>query len=181
MQETLSLILPTILPSHSSGVARMSKLRGDSMGTFSARVAAFGHKYHSFSLTCKLASRPHEAITNWSLTIAIDFTRPPVNLRGHRPAQACAHIATHIQCMHNRGTGTPSRHEIVFEIIHSEITSEAVLAANTILSVLPVSSLHVHMKVITHANNWSLTLAFHIIFTWTPVNLRGHRPGYVRV
>ena len=89
-------------------------------------VAAFGHKYHSFSLTCMLASRPHEAITNWSLTLAIDFTRAPVNLRGHRPAQACAHVATHTQCMHNRGTGTPSHHEIIFEIIHSEITSEAV-------------------------------------------------------
>ena len=43
---------------------------------------------------------------------------------------------------------------------------------NTILSVLPVCSLHVHMKVITHANNWSLTLTFHNIklFTQTPVN-----------
>jgi len=89
-------------------------------------MAAFGHKYHSFSLTCMLASRPHEAITNWSLTLAIDFTWAPVNLRGHRPAQACAHVATHTQCMHNRGTGTPSHHEIIFEIIHSEITSEAV-------------------------------------------------------
>ena len=26
------------------------------------------------------------------------------------------------------------------------------------------------MKAITHANNWSLTLAFHIFFTWAPVN-----------
>ena len=35
------------------------------------------------------------------------------------------------------------------------------LATNTILSVLlPVWSLNVHMKVIAHANNWSLTLAF---------------------
>ena len=55
------------------------------------------------------------------------------------------------------------------KIMHSEITSEAVFS-NTILSVLPVCSLHVHMKAIMHANNWSLTLAFHTIFTWAPVN-----------
>ena len=42
------------------------------------------------------------------------------------------------------------------------------------LLVLPVCSLHVHMKAIAHANNWSLTLAFHIF-------LPGYRPGYVRV
>ena len=28
----------------------------------------------------------------------------------------------------------------------------------------------VHIKTIVHANNWSLTLAFHIIFAWAPVN-----------
>ena len=88
-------------------------------------VAAFGHKYHSFSLTCIPVSSLHVR-KKQSLTLAIDFTRAPVNLRGHRPAQACAHVATHTQCMHNMGTGTPSHHEIVFEIIHSEITSEAV-------------------------------------------------------
>ena len=51
--------------------------------------------------------------------------------------------------------------------IYSEIVSEAVLATNTIL---PVCLLHVHMKAIAHANNWCLTIAFHIIFTWAPVN-----------
>ena len=45
-----------------------------------------------------------------------------------------------------------------------------ILATNTILSVLPVCSLHIHMKMIAHANNWSLTLPFHNIFTWAPVN-----------
>ena len=45
-----------------------------------------------------------------------------------------------------------------------------ILATNTILSVVPVCSLHVHMKAIAHANNWSVTLAFHIIFTQAPVN-----------
>ena len=44
------------------------------------------------------------------------------------------------------------------------------LSTNTIPSVLPVCSLHVHMKAIAHANNWSLSLAFHIILTWAPVN-----------
>ena len=44
------------------------------------------------------------------------------------------------------------------------------LVTNTTLSVLPVCLLHVHMKVIAHANNWSLTLAFHIILTQAPVN-----------
>ena len=39
------------------------------------------------------------------------------------------------------------------------------LTTNTISSVLPVCSLHVHMKVIAHANNLPLTLPFHIIFT----------------
>ena len=38
-------------------------------------------------------------------------------------------------------------------------------------TILSVCSLHVHMKAIAHANNWSLTLAFHIIFTRTLVNL----------
>ena len=44
------------------------------------------------------------------------------------------------------------------------------ILTNTILLVLPVCSLHIHMKVIAHANNWSLTLTFHIIFTRAPVN-----------
>ena len=76
----------------SSGIARMSKLCGHSMGTAwpghsmdtpsvsrnasgrksgahsrheithseIASEAVFGHKYHSFSLTCMLASYPHE-------------------------------------------------------------------------------------------------------------------------
>ena len=44
-------------------------------------------------------------------------------------------------------------------------------AANTIYSVLPVCSLHVHVKhAITHANKWFLTLAFHIIFIQAPAN-----------
>ena len=41
------------------------------------------------------------------------------------------------------------------------------LATNTILSVLPVCSLHVHMKVIAHANN---LFDLSIIFTRAPVN-----------
>ena len=45
------------------------------------------------------------------------------------------------------------------------------LATNTILSVLPVCSLHIHMKVIANANNWSSTLTYHIILTWAPVNI----------
>ena len=44
-------------------------------------------------------------------------------------------------------------------------------ATNTILSVLPVCTLHVLVKLaITHANNWFLTLAFYIIFTWATAN-----------
>ena len=37
------------------------------------------------------------------------------------------------------------------------------LTTNTIVSVLSVCSLHVHMKTITHANKWSLILAFHML------------------
>ena len=44
------------------------------------------------------------------------------------------------------------------------------MATNTILSVLPVCSLHGHMKAMAHANKWSLTSAFCNIFTWAPVN-----------
>ena len=33
------------------------------------------------------------------------------------------------------------------------------LSTHTVLSVLPVCSLNIHMNVIAHANNWSLTLA----------------------
>ena len=43
------------------------------------------------------------------------------------------------------------------------------LATNTILWALLVCLLHVHMKAIKHANNWSLTLAFQI-FNWAQVN-----------
>ena len=70
------------MPIHGSGVARMSKLRGHSMGTFSARVllgelghasaikilhseiaseVVFGYRYHFFSLTCMLTSCPHKS------------------------------------------------------------------------------------------------------------------------
>ena len=99
-----------------SGVARMSKLCGDSVHTFSACVTL-----------CLLGEL------------------------GHAPAMKI--------------------------FLHSQISSAAVFATNTILSVLPVCSLHVHMEAIAHANDWLLTLAFYIIFTWAPVNLHGHRPG----
>ena len=69
----------------SAHIARVSKLRGHSMGTFTSAYitrsargtgvctrheiihseitseAIFGHKHNSFSLTCMLASRPHES------------------------------------------------------------------------------------------------------------------------
>ena len=79
----------------------------------------------------------------------------------------------YIQCAHNmhllyRGTGACS----AVKIFDLRSLLRPFLATNTIPSVLPVCSLHVHMKAIAHANNWSLTLhvAFHIIFTWAPVN-----------
>ena len=76
----------------------------------------------------------------------------------------------HIQCACNTHLLEELGHAPAVKIfIHSEIASEIVFG-HTILSVLPVYLLHVHMKVIAHANNWSLTLAFHIIFTRAPVN-----------
>ena len=72
----------------------------------------------------------------------------------------------HIQCMPNTQLlGEMGRAPTMksFEIIHPEV-------AVPFFQALPVCSLHVHMKVITHAYNWSLTLAFHIIFTRAPVN-----------
>ena len=75
----------------------------------------------------------------------------------------------HIQCAHNTHLlgelgHTPAMN--FFPIIHSEIASEILWPQiATILSVLPVCTLHVHMKAISHANNWSLTFAFYIIFT----------------
>jgi len=88
-------------------------------------------------------------------------------------------VRTFIVCniVSARGTGACSRHE---NFLHSQISSEAVFATNTILSVLPVCSLHVHIEAIARANDWLLTLAFYIIFTWAPVNLHGHRPGMPR-
>ena len=91
----------------SSGIARMSKLHGHSMGTFSA--------YVTHQLLGELGHTPTMKIFCKSYTL-----RSLLRL---------------------------------------------FLATNSILSVLPVCSLHVHMKVIVLANNWSLTLAFHIIFT----------------
>ena len=81
----------------------------------------------------------------------------------------------HIQCARNTHLlgelgHAPSMKVFFFEILHSEITLRRFLATYTTLSVLPVCSLNIHMKAITHANNWSLTLAFYIIFTWAPVN-----------
>ena len=79
----------------------------------------------------------------------------------------------YIQCAHNmhllyRGTGACS----AVKIFDLRSLLRPFLATNTIPSVLPVCSLHVHMKAIAHANNWSLTLhvAFHIILTRAPVN-----------
>ena len=66
----------------------------------------------------------------------------------------------HIQCMHNMhllgvlGYATAMK---TFEIILSEIVTEAILWP------LPVYLLHIHMKAIPHAINWSLTSAFYII------------------
>ena len=52
------------------------------------------------------------------------------------------------------------------------------LTINTILSVLPISLLHVHMKAIAHANNLPLTLAFQVIFIRASVNFFvGTGPG----
>ena len=50
------------------------------------------------------------------------------------------------------------------------LTTTLTSLMRTFLSVLPVCSLQVHMKAITHAKYWSLTLAFQIIFTRAPVN-----------
>ena len=75
----------------------------------------------------------------------------------------------HIQCTCNMHLGKLAR-------AHSHHENYALwdhfwgCFSKTILSVLPICSLHVHMKAITHANNWSLTLAFHTIFTQAPVN-----------
>ena len=68
-------------------------------------------------------------VTNWSLTLAIDFTWAQVNLHGHRPecvcAQACAHVATHIQCMHNTHLLGELGHTPAMKF-YTDITSEAV-------------------------------------------------------
>ena len=60
-----------------------------------------------------------------------------------------------------------------FEIINSEIASEAVLATN----VYYLCMLGLHPHAILHANNWSLTLAFNIIFTHALVNFTWARAG----
>ena len=67
-----------------------------------------------------------------------------------------------------RGTGAHSCHEIFLTLYN--LRSLLRLATNIILSLLPVCVLHVHMKAIAHANNWSLTSAFHITFIRAPVN-----------
>ena len=73
-------------------------------------------------------------------------------------------------CGHCMGTFSArvNTHLLVFENFLRLYTPRSLLrpflATNTILSVLPVCSLHVHMKVIAHANNWSFTLAFHIFY-----------------
>ena len=72
-------------------------------------------------------------------------------------------------------------HTPAMKIIHPEITSEAVFATNTTLSVLPVCLLHIHMKAIAHANSWSLTLAFRIIFTQAPLNFTWAQAWVCRV
>ena len=71
----------------------------------------------------------------------------------------------HIQCARTQHTSASVWKFL--EIIHSEISSEAIFGHKYHSFSL---SLHVHMKVITHANNWSLTLTYHIIFTRAPVN-----------
>ena len=105
-----------------SGIARMSKLRGHSMGTFS--------------------------VPNTHLLGEL----------GHTPAM-----------------------KIFVKLYTLKSLLRLLLATNTILSVLPVCSLHIHMKVIAHANNWSLTLAFHIIFTRAPVNFMRVQAWYAWV
>ena len=78
-------------------------------------------------------------------------------------------------CGHCMGTFSVhvNTHLLVFEnflrLYTPRLLLRPFLAINTILSVLPVCSLHIHMKVIANANNRSLTLAFHIIFTRAPV------------
>ena len=78
----------------------------------------------------------------------------------------------HIQCVHNTHLLGKQRHASAMKIfLHSEIASKVIfLPQIPFFSVLPVCSLHVHMKAIAHANNYSSTLAFHIIFTRAPVN-----------
>ena len=80
----------------------------------------------------------------------------------------------HIQCTYNTHLLEKLGHLCHKNVLKLYITLwdhlRPFLATNTILSLLPVWSLDVHMKAITHANNWSLTLAFHIIFTWALVN-----------
>ena len=77
----------------------------------------------------------------------------------------------HIQCARNMHLLGKLGHAPAMKIFIT-LTSllRMFLATNTIVLVLPVCSLHVHMKEIAYANNLSLTLAFHIIFTRAPVN-----------
>ena len=56
----------------------------------------------------------------------------------------------HIQCVRNTHLLGELGHAPAIQIFFdSEIASEAFLATNTTLAVLPVCSLHVHMKVIS--------------------------------
>ena len=76
----------------------------------------------------------------------------------------------HIQCtcnMHHLGELGHAPIVKIFETIQSEIAFEAFFGHKYIL---PECSLHVHMKVIAHTNNWPLTLAFHVIFTQETMN-----------
>ena len=77
----------------------------------------------------------------------------------------------HIQCACNTHLLEELGHAPAVKILYTlRSLLRPFLAINIILSVLPVYLLHVHIKVIAHANNWSLTLAFHIIFIWASVN-----------
>ena len=64
----------------------------------------------------------------------------------------------HIQCVHNTHLLEEQGHTPTMKIFGNytlRLLLRPFLATNSTLSVLPVCSLHLHMKAITRANNWS--------------------------
>ena len=77
----------------------------------------------------------------------------------------------HTQCGCNTHLLGDLGHMKNLKIIHSEITSEAICGRNTTIQT------YLYVLAIAHANNWSLTLAFYIIFTRAPANLTWVQAG----